>query len=186
MSNVFVGFIIFILLLAVIGLAVGLAYLYKHPENTTIIPYNIYGGPNGVIAPGRFAQGILTQVNNFVQTTAISDVTKETSQWYFVPSAGQVLLQNVSSKEYIVVNDTTLVVNTTASMTDATPFTWQIDQVDGGNFFVYHNTTLTSCTSHFFYLSFASVGTGVAILCISSSPTGFKWAVAPIIANLVG
>lgn len=183
--SLFLGILVVLLLFAVVGLSVGVFYLYKHPQEIGVIPYNIYGAKNGVIAPGKLAQGVLTQADNFVQTTAITDITKETSQWYLVPSEKQILFQNVSTKEFITINSTTLVPTMTSSMTDATPFIWQINQVDGGNYFVYHNTTVT-CVGNYFYLSFANIDTSVAILCLSSSPSGFLWGVAPVVASLVG
>lgn len=184
MSGLLIFFVV-ILVIAVVGLTVGLVYLYKRPEETSLMPYNIYGGQSGAIAPGRFAQGVLTQSSNYVQTTPLADATKDTSQWYLVPSAGHILFQNVSTKEYITIDDKTLIVTMTSNMVDATPFVWQINQVNGASYFVYHNTTVT-CTSNYFYLSFVNVNTNVAVLCISNNPTGFFWGVAPVIAGLVG
>lgn len=187
MVDTWVIVVIIIAIFIIVGLTVGLFYLYEHPTDTNLIPYNIYGATEEVVlAPGRNSQGILSQANTTVETTANSNAHLTTAQWFLLPSAGKILFQNVSSKQYIMVNKTTLIATFTNNMNEATEFSWQIDQEDGSDFFVCEIDGVPSCTGKLFYLTFVSVNTAIEIGCVQGASTGIKWAVAPTFAALVG
>jgi hypothetical protein len=185
MVDTWVIVVMIILVLVILGLIFGVFYFYQHPTDINLIPYNIYGGINAPI-PGRNSQGILNQADTIVNITSNSNANETTSQWYLLPIVDKIVFQNVSSKEYIMVNNTTLIVSMTNNIGEATEFFWQIDQQDGSDFFVCEIDNITACNGKFFYLTFVSVGTTIKITCVQGASTGIKWAVAPSFSPLVG